>query len=139
MQAAGSHSDPWADLLHKALNEEQTHEVLLCKIGAALLVLLLVSWSFFKRPRATGSIVLAWLCWFAWQLNRGHSAWQEVLHHAQTAADRTTAAIRAVAEMLAAWVALFVPALHDLCLDGIRLVYNYSTHVYITKASWGAG
>eukprot|EP00435_Cladocopium_sp_Y103_P040024 s367_g10.t2 len=114
MQAAGTHADPWADLLHKALNEEQTHEVLLCKIGAALLVLLLLSWSFFKRPRATGSIVVAWLCWFAWQLNRGHSAWQEVLHHAQTAADRTTAAIRAVAEMLAAWVALFVPALHDL-------------------------
>ena len=117
MQAAESHSDPWAHLLHKALNEVQTHEGLLCNIGAALLVLLLVSWSLLRRPRTTGSLVIAWLCWFVWQLNRGHSAWQEVLDHAQTAGERTTGAIRAVVEMLVAWVALFVPALHDLYLD----------------------
>lgn len=120
MQAAGS--DPSAHLLHKALEEVQSHQLILCNVAAALLLGLLVTWSFLRRPRTTGSIVLAWLCWFAWQLNRGRSAWQEVLQHAQAAATSTTRAIRAVAEMLAAWVALFVPALEDLYLGRHGLI-----------------
>ena len=117
MQAGSPHSDPWAHLLQKAIDEVQTHEGLLCDIATGLLILLLLSWCFFRRPRTTGSLIVAWLCWFASQLDRG-SAVDKVLGHARDAATRTKEAVRAVAEMLVAWVALFVPALHDLCLAG---------------------
>ena len=99
---------------NEGLPEVQRHETLLCDIGASLLLLLLILWSFFRRPRTTGAFVVAWLCWFAWQLERGQSAWHQVVQHAQIAATKTTDAIRAVIEMLAAWLAFFVPALHDL-------------------------
>ena len=112
--------DPWAHILNKAFEELQRHETILCNIGATTLLLLLLLWNFVRRPRTTASFVVAWLCWFAWQVERGHSAWQQVVKHAQNAATKTSDAIRAVVEMLAAWVAFFVPALDDLCLVAVN-------------------
>ncbi|CAJ1423776.1 unnamed protein product [Effrenium voratum] len=135
MQAA--HDDPWARILNKALDEVQSHETALCDFAAATLVLLLVAWCSSRRPRTTGAVVVAWLCWFAWQVDRG-SAWREVARHGQIAAKKTAEAIRAVAEMLVAWVALFVPALHDLWTALCPLLVDlYASALWLWQAlSW---
>ena len=47
-----------------------------------------------------------------------------MLGHGREAATRTKEAVRAVVEMLVAWVALFVPALRDLCLVGVLMDFS---------------
>ena len=107
--------DPWTKSLNELIHVLQAHEADICDAIAATLVLALTASFFVKRPRATGAVVCTWLAWFAWQLARGHSAWQEVLEHAEAAAKSTAGAVRANGEMLVAWVTLVLPAVHDLC------------------------
>ena len=113
--------DPWTQSLNQLINAVQMHKGDICDVVAALLVLAVTGTFFSKRPRTTGSVVFAWLAWFAWQLALGRStAWQEVLQHAEAAARSTAQAVQANGEMLAAWVTLVLPAVHDLSPSQLR-------------------
>ncbi|CAE7715733.1 unnamed protein product [Symbiodinium sp. CCMP2456] len=86
----------------------------MCDFIAAMSILAVTCSCFLKRPRTTSTIVCAWIAWFGLQLARGHSAWQEVLEHAESAAKSTAGAVRANGDMLVAWVTLVLPAVYDL-------------------------